>query len=498
MIALVAVAGRLVLAQQAEKPLTKNQVTSLVTAGMDNSQLAKLVRERGIDFEPTDDDIQALRKAGAQDVLIAALRAIKPQALSRDKVLNLVVGRVPMERAAALVRQHGVDFAADEEYLGTLRLAGADDALIAAVREASAAALGELLISTSPGAEIFLDGASQGHANDQGKWALRAKLGAHTLKVSLAGKKDFQQSLTLATTATAQIEAPLADVLGSIRVRTLAGASLTLDGASRGSADPNGNLVVGDLPPGPHELAISAPHKKDYRLTVTVLGGQETRLDAALEDAGPAPEHENPPASAASSADVIFWQSIKDSVNPQDFQDYLTAFPNGAFVLPAKRKIEHFQLFSLGGSIWSFTTGQPREIPSLFIFTRTGTYKYRPVFKNKRVDESATLNPDAQSLSFDAFVAKYFGDPKRAMYITQGSWTTNPSAGTVTLTPTDTYCPGLKTVFTGTVSDAVISGTYHRDSRPGGLFDFSGCNVEVNGNFELKLLAKHPEAVQGK
>ena len=63
-IALITVFGGFASPQQTEKPLTKGQVMELVKAEMDNTQLAKLVRERGIDFEPTDDDVQALRKAG--------------------------------------------------------------------------------------------------------------------------------------------------------------------------------------------------------------------------------------------------------------------------------------------------------------------------------------------------------------------------------------------------------------------------------------------------
>jgi formylglycine-generating enzyme required for sulfatase activity len=47
-----------------------------------------------------------------------------------------VAGGVPSERATALVGQHGIDFLPDEEYLKILRLAGADDRLIAALREA--------------------------------------------------------------------------------------------------------------------------------------------------------------------------------------------------------------------------------------------------------------------------------------------------------------------------------------------------------------------------
>ncbi|MFZ0963791.1 MAG: SUMF1/EgtB/PvdO family nonheme iron enzyme [Terriglobia bacterium] len=296
LIILMAVVARPVLPQQPEKPLTKSQIMELVKAEMDNAKLAQLVRERGIDFEPTDDDVQALRKAGAQDVLIAALHAVKPQPLTRDQVLHLVAGGVPIERAATLVKQRGIDFLADEEYLNTLRVAGADDALITVLREASAAVTAELTVTTSPNAEVYLDGKLQGHADAQGELTLKSKPGAHQIKVLLAGKKDFEQNLALAARQTTRIEARLGDVPGSIRLRTLAGASISLDGASRGSTDASGELVLPNVPPGAHELRVSAPEKREYLQSVTVTPGQETRVEATLQSAPPSPgqARENP------------------------------------------------------------------------------------------------------------------------------------------------------------------------------------------------------------
>jgi formylglycine-generating enzyme required for sulfatase activity len=48
-----------------------------------------------------------------------------------------------------LVKQHGVAFQADEQYLDTLRVTGANDTLIAALRERGATALGRLAVTTS-------------------------------------------------------------------------------------------------------------------------------------------------------------------------------------------------------------------------------------------------------------------------------------------------------------------------------------------------------------
>ena len=128
----------------------------LVKAGMETPELVKLIHEHGIDFDLTDDYLQALRKAGAQEPVIQALRAARPKPLTKEQVLQLVAGHVPSQRAATLVKQHGIDFLPDEEYLETLRLAGADDTLIAALREAGEAVTAELVVTTSPNAEVYL------------------------------------------------------------------------------------------------------------------------------------------------------------------------------------------------------------------------------------------------------------------------------------------------------------------------------------------------------
>jgi formylglycine-generating enzyme required for sulfatase activity len=133
-----AIAG-LGVAQHAHEPLNKNQVMDLVKGGMETPELLKLIREHGVDFDLTDDYLRWLRQAGAEEPVIQALRAARPKPLSREQVLQLVVGHVPNQRATSLVRQHGIDFPAGEEYLKTLRLAGADEELIAALREASKA-----------------------------------------------------------------------------------------------------------------------------------------------------------------------------------------------------------------------------------------------------------------------------------------------------------------------------------------------------------------------
>lgn len=203
------------LPQQPSEPLTKAQVMDLVKFGMDSTALAKKITDFGIDFEPTDDYLEALRTAGAQDPVIQAIRKLRPKPLSREQVGKLVAGGVASERATTLVKQRGIDFEADEDYLKALRVAGGDETLIGAVRDASAARAavkGDLLISTFHNAKVYLDGELQGTANGDGLLSVKAWPGTHALRVALAGKKDFQRSVSLTTGQTVRVDATLVDI----------------------------------------------------------------------------------------------------------------------------------------------------------------------------------------------------------------------------------------------------------------------------------------------
>jgi hypothetical protein len=277
--------AQLGLPQQPNPPLTKDQVMDLVKFGMDSSELAKRIKERGLDFEPTDDYVEALRKAGAQEPVIRAIRELKPKPLNREQVGELIAGGVPSERAAALVKQHGVDFQVDDKYLDTLRVAGADDTLIAALREASAAVTSDLLVETSSNATVYLDGELKGRAGPDGHLQVqKVKPGVHAIKVSLDGKKDFQENVRLTAAQVTTVAVTLGDLAGSIRVQTLASAEVFLDNSSRGAADTSGQIVIPGIAGGAHELRVTAEGKKEFRQSITVIGGEESRIDAGLAE----------------------------------------------------------------------------------------------------------------------------------------------------------------------------------------------------------------------
>ena len=122
--------------RKGQYPLDKDLLCELVTAGFDSLALAKAVMERGIDFQPLADYLQGLQAAGAPEALLKALREALPKPLGRDQLLGLLASGVANERVGSLVKRRGINFKPSEEYLETLRIAGADEEVTRAVREA--------------------------------------------------------------------------------------------------------------------------------------------------------------------------------------------------------------------------------------------------------------------------------------------------------------------------------------------------------------------------
>ena len=117
------------------EPLNKDMLSHLVGAGADSAKLAQAVQERGIDSALSSEDLDGLKQLGANEALLRALREANPRPLNSDQVLKLVTGGVARERAATLVKRRGVDFNPTDEYMETLRIAGADEELLQTIRD---------------------------------------------------------------------------------------------------------------------------------------------------------------------------------------------------------------------------------------------------------------------------------------------------------------------------------------------------------------------------
>jgi formylglycine-generating enzyme required for sulfatase activity len=146
---------------------------------------------------------------------------------------------------------------------------------------------GQLEVESSPGAEVYLDDIFRGRASAEGHLVIpHPTPGDHALRVSLPGKKDFEQNVTVAPGQVKKITAVPADLAATVVVQTSPGAAVFLDDSPLGTSDGNGKLSLGEVAAGAHALRITAPGKVDYRQDITVLGGQAVTVGAPLMEAG--------------------------------------------------------------------------------------------------------------------------------------------------------------------------------------------------------------------
>jgi hypothetical protein len=141
MMAMALVFALTAVAQQ--KPLTQEQVQSLVRSGLGDETGARAIEQRGIDFAPAEDFLQSLKAAGASEAFLKALRAAKPsepasakKPLNQVQVFALLAGQVPSHRVTMLVQERGIDFEPADDYLQEVRLAGGEDELVSALKSA--------------------------------------------------------------------------------------------------------------------------------------------------------------------------------------------------------------------------------------------------------------------------------------------------------------------------------------------------------------------------
>jgi formylglycine-generating enzyme required for sulfatase activity len=239
------------------------------------------------------------------------------QPYSKEAIVGLLKGEVSPKRVAVLARQRGIDFQITSEVESELRRAGATDALLAALREV-APKPGQIVIQTSPSAQVYLDDVMNGQASPQGSMVIAdVKPGDHTLRVSLAGKRDYEQKVTVPAGQEARVDAPLADLAGTVVVRTSPGAAVFLDDSSRGMTDARGQLAIPEVAAGSHELRVTASGKREYRETVRVAAGQEIPIDATLADIEkpkPKPPVETPRRGASAPAAGTVKENAKDGL----------------------------------------------------------------------------------------------------------------------------------------------------------------------------------------
>ncbi|MDR3677190.1 MAG: tetratricopeptide repeat protein [Acidobacteriota bacterium] len=185
-------------ALRTNKPISREEVDHMVRAGLGEESGAQMITQRGIDFAPTENYIQSLKSAGAKEVFIKAVRERMP--LGQVQILAQLAAELPCQRVTMLVKDRGIDFPAKDDYLQQVRLAGGDDGLVAAIKSAKVMA------------PATVDPAAQARQDD-----IRQHV-AHGAELKLKGQfaeaeQEFRAGLTLSPSS-ADIYLDLASVLG--------------------------------------------------------------------------------------------------------------------------------------------------------------------------------------------------------------------------------------------------------------------------------------------
>ena len=112
----------------AKKPLSQEQIFSLLVGQVPNQRIMILVQERGIDFDPTDDYLQKVRLAGGDEELLSALKSAqvtKPANVDATAQVQQDQLRQHVARGAEYFQKHQYD-QAELEYRAALLLASQD------------------------------------------------------------------------------------------------------------------------------------------------------------------------------------------------------------------------------------------------------------------------------------------------------------------------------------------------------------------------------------
>lgn len=149
---LLAMSGaRIASGQAAAKPLGEQELSGLLAVGLDDQTLTDRIA-RGIDFEPSEEVLARLKRAGASDVVLKAVQKASQKrsapsasappaanAITYDQMLLLVSTGIDEQAILNRLSKSPTIFTLSPQQIDALKEAGATDKIIAAMTGARAA-----------------------------------------------------------------------------------------------------------------------------------------------------------------------------------------------------------------------------------------------------------------------------------------------------------------------------------------------------------------------
>lgn len=230
----------------------------------------------GQGLKPGDKARSAAEKFGA--VELASSGALEVQTVPAGALLFLDgketgvtpwTGRLPAREYQVTLRKAGY-----EDYLGVAKVEADGRGTYTAELKAQR---GKISLSSQPeGATVLLDGEERGRTPIT---LTGISAGAHTVVLELAGRKRWEQQVSLDPGAEVALEGVMAGDVGGVSLSTApGGAEVYLDGVRRGVTP----FASATVPPGKHEIRVALRGYADRSGSVTVESGQTAALEWTL------------------------------------------------------------------------------------------------------------------------------------------------------------------------------------------------------------------------
>jgi hypothetical protein len=142
---------------------------------------------------------------------------------------------------------------------------------------------GRAVITSEPGADVYLDNASKGKTDSSGKLVLAdVAPGSHQLRVSgQGGRKDYSQNIEVTAGRENSITAYGEALPGKIRIQATPGAKVFIDDWKYPLVEQyNGELSNFEFPPGTHYVRVQEEGKPEFKGSVSVSAGQQVTFNA--------------------------------------------------------------------------------------------------------------------------------------------------------------------------------------------------------------------------
>ena len=190
----------------------------------------------------------------------------------------------------------------------------------------------------------------------------RARTRANLIVLDACRDNPFASNVRVSSVGLAQMSAPP----GTLIAYATAPGQVAREGSGRNGVYTRHLLRHMTTPDQPVEVTL----KRVREAVMAETRGQQVPWDASslrtdFVFAGNAPE----PAALAPAAvradtqlnlDKTFWESVKDSRNPKEFEAYLEQFPEGVFAVLARNRLKALgQAGASGAVVASATTSQP-------------------------------------------------------------------------------------------------------------------------------------------